>query len=40
MTGIARKNENSAARLLEHPINIAPSIVAPEREVPGMIDKT
>ena len=35
ITGIARKNVNSAATVLDTPINNAPTIVAPEREVPG-----
>lgn len=35
ITGIARKNVNSAATSLDTPINKAPNIVAPEREVPG-----
>ena len=35
ITGIARKKVNSAATVLEMPIAIAPSMVAPEREVPG-----
>ena len=35
--GIARKKENSAATSLEHPISIAPIIVAAERDVPGII---
>ena len=33
--GIARKNENSAAAAREVPMMIAPSIVEPERDVPG-----
>ena len=37
MTGIARKNVNSAATVLETPINNAPTMVAPERLVPGKI---
>ena len=32
---IAKKNVNSADIYLEHPISIAPIIVAPERDVPG-----
>ena len=36
MVGIAIKNENSAAALLESPNSIPPSIVEPEREVPGI----
>ena len=35
--GIARKNVNSAATVLDTPISRAPTIVAPEREVPGKI---
>ena len=37
MTGIARKNVNSAATVLDTPIIKAPTIVAPERDVPGKI---
>ena len=40
MTGIAKKNVNSAATFLETPINNAPKIVAPERDVPGINDNT
>ena len=40
ITGIPRKNENSAAAGREQPISIAPRIVAPEREVPGIIAST
>ena len=40
ITGIARKNENSAATLLEQPSIIAPKIVAPDLDVPGTIDRT
>ena len=36
IAGIARKKVYSAATLLEVPIRMAPTIVAPEREVPGM----
>ena len=36
MTGIARKNENSAATALDVPINTAPRIVEPDLDVPGM----
>ena len=36
MTGIPRKNENSAAAPLEHPSTMAPRMVEPEREVPGI----
>ena len=35
ITGIAKKNVNSVATSLDTPINKAPNIVAPEREVPG-----
>lgn len=35
ITGIARKNVNSAATLLDTPMSSAPTIVAPERDVPG-----
>ena len=40
ITGIARKNVNSAAATLDTPINNAPIIVAPEREVPGIMEST
>ena len=40
ITGIARKNVNSAATYLETPINKAPRMVAPERDVPGINDNT
>lgn len=40
ITGIERKNEYSAAILLEVPRIIAPRIVAPERDVPGIKDNT
>lgn len=40
ITGIDRKNEYSAATNREVPSIIAPRIVAPEREVPGIKDKT
>ena len=36
MTGIAMKNENSAAASRDIPRIIAPRMVEPEREVPGM----
>jgi hypothetical protein len=39
MVGIARKKENSAAVLLLKPKSIAPRMVAPEREVPGIIER-
>ncbi|MNY18897.1 hypothetical protein D3C86_1523060 [compost metagenome] len=37
MGGIARKNENSAAERLSVPISSEPTIVAPDRDVPGII---
>ena len=37
ITGIAKKNVNSAATSLDTPINKAPNIVAPERDVHGKI---
>ena len=40
ITGIARKKENSAAAVLETPTRDAPRIVEPERDVPGIKDKT
>ena len=40
ITGIAKKNENSAAATLETLTVDAPKIVEPEREVPGIKDKT
>lgn len=40
ITGTARKKVNSAAVTLDTPISKAPIIVAPEREVPGIIDNT
>ena len=36
MTGIARKNENSAAATRETPSRREPIMVEPERDVPGM----
>ena len=36
ITGIAKKKVNSAATVREVPISMAPIIVAPEREVPGI----
>ncbi len=36
ITGIARKNVYSAATVLDTPIKSAPTIVAPERDVPGI----
>ena len=40
ITGIDKKNENSAATKRDAPRRIAPKIVAPDREVPGTNDKT
>ena len=40
ITGIARKNENSAATGLDTPKTEAPRIVEPEREVPGINEST
>ena len=40
ITGIARKKENSAAATLDTPIVDAPSIVEPERDVPGINEST
>ena len=40
MTGIAKKKEYSAATKREEPINIAPKMVEPEREVPGIKDNS
>ena len=37
MVGIARKNENSAAERLSAPSSIAETMVAPERDTPGII---
>ena len=39
MVGIARKNENSVAARRDKPKKIPPIMVAPEREVPGIIAK-
>ena len=39
IVGIAKKKENSAATNLEAPKTIAPIIVAPDLEVPGIIAK-
>ena len=36
IAGMLKKNENSVAIKRDVPINNAPTIVAPEREVPGM----
>lgn len=40
MTGIAIKKENSVATKREQESSIAPKMVEPEREVPGMIAKS
>lgn len=40
IVGIAKKNENSVETKREAPKSIAPRIVAPEREVPGIKAKT
>lgn len=40
MVGIPRKKENSVATKREPPMSIAPKMVAPDREVPGIKDKT
>ena len=40
ITGIPKKKENSVATKRELPIMIAPKIVAPEREVPGIKDSS
>ena len=37
ITGIAKKNVNSAATVLDTPIIKPPTMVAPERDVPGEI---
>ena len=37
MVGMARKNENSAAERLSAPISMAPTMVAPERDTPGIM---
>lgn len=37
ITGTARKNVNSAATVLETPMRSEPTIVEPERDVPGKI---
>ena len=39
ITGIAAKNENSAALFLGIPSILDPMMVAPDREVPGIIAK-
>ena len=38
MVGMARKKENSAAARLSLPSSIAPTMVAPERDTPGISD--
>jgi len=40
MTGMARKNVNSAATVREQPRMRPPMIVEPEREVPGTMEST
>ena len=40
MVGIARKNVNSAAARFSTPISMPPTMVAPERETPGIIANT
>ena len=40
ITGIARKKVNSAAISLEAPMRIPPIMVEPEREVPGIRERT
>ena len=40
ITGTARKKVNSATATLETPINRPPTMVEPERDVPGIMDKT
>ena len=40
ITGIARKNVNSAANSLDVPIKIPPIMVEPERDVPGIKERT
>ena len=37
MVGIAKKKENSVAALRDNPENIPPTMVAPDRDVPGII---
>lgn len=39
MVGIAKKKENSVATVRDAPRSIAPIIVAPEREVPGIMER-
>ena len=40
ITGIAKKKENSAAAVLDTLTKEAPRMVEPERDVPGISDKT
>ncbi|KAF7276056.1 hypothetical protein GWI33_010967 [Rhynchophorus ferrugineus] len=40
ITGIPKKKENSVADLRDKPSIIPPIMVAPERDVPGINDKT
>lgn len=40
ITGIDKKNEYSAAIYLEVPSKMAPRIVTPDRDVPGIKDNT
>jgi len=40
IVGIAIKKENSAAAVRERPRSDAPRIVAPERDVPGISERT
>ena len=40
ITGIARKNVNSAAAVLEQPHSMPPMMVDPDRDVPGIIAST
>ena len=39
MVGMARKNENSAAAFLSTPSSRPPTMVAPLRDTPGMMDR-
>ena len=39
MVGIASQNENSVAARLSAPNSIAPTMLAPERDTPGIIDR-
>ena len=40
ITGTAKKNVNSAAATLDTPIISEPTIVEPERDVPGIMEST